>query len=293
MRKYPALKPKPESASTAVGVPVAGIVSGFVTTPPLPPPWILEGVGVAPFVWIVIAFERLPLFGVGVGVTLVDREKKMLSKIPPKIGPSGLFLAAREKRTPSPIIMNSKIKNVNMTFRASPISCSIPHFFILDKLFPCSLYFEDMYSSLKKNITLASANTLLFLTAAVKAGFAADPSEVQINEVDLGFKIPNFSDLLSFLVRFFFVMAGLAALFYMLWGAFSWVISGGESEAVDKARGKITSAIVGMIVIVATLAIIWSLENIVFKKSICFGISCPVTLPNLLECVDDGTGRCD
>jgi hypothetical protein len=86
-----------------------------------------------------------------------------------------------------------------------------------------------MYSSLKKNITLASANTLLFLTAAVKAGFAADPSEVQINEVDLGFKIPNFSDLLSFLVRFFFVMAGLAALFYMLWGAFSWVISGGES----------------------------------------------------------------
>jgi magnesium-transporting ATPase (P-type) len=150
-----------------------------------------------------------------------------------------------------------------------------------------------MYSSLKKNIILASANTFLFFTAATRTFAQSDPADVMINEVDLGFKIPNFSELLSFMVRFFFVMAGLAALFYMLWGAFSWVISGGDSEAVDKARGKITSAIIGMLVIVATLAIMWSLENIIFKKAICFGISCPVTLPNLLECVDDGSGRCN
>ncbi len=150
-----------------------------------------------------------------------------------------------------------------------------------------------MYSSLKKNIILVSANTFLFFTAATRTFAQSDPADVMINEVDLGFKIPNFSELLSFMVRFFFVMAGLAALFYMLWGAFSWVISGGDSEAVDKARGKITSAIIGMLVIVATLAIMWSLENIIFKKAICFGISCPVTLPNLLECVDDGSGRCN
>jgi len=144
-----------------------------------------------------------------------------------------------------------------------------------------------MYSTLKKNAILVSGNAFLFLLTASKAFGAPDPSQVQINETDLGFRIPNFSELLSFLVRFFFVLAGIAALFYMLWGAFAWVISGGESDAVEKARGKITSAIVGMLVIVATLAIIWSMENIVFKKSICFGISCPVTLPNLLECIDD------
>lgn len=144
-----------------------------------------------------------------------------------------------------------------------------------------------MYSSLKKNITLVSAYTFLYFLDASKVFGAPDPAEVQVNEVDIGFTIPNFSELLSFIIRFFFVMAGLAALFYMLWGAFSWVISGGEADAVEKARGKITAAIVGMLLIVATLAIIWSLENIVFKKSICFGISCPVTLPNLLNCIDD------
>ncbi len=227
--------------------------------------------------------------GFGVGVVLRDFEKKILSKTPPKIGLSVLSLDMREKTTPKPMMTNSKTKNVIMTFRASPISCSIPYFFILDKLLNSYLYFEDMYSSLKKNIVLASANTFLFMTAAAKVLAAPDPAEVQVNEVDIGFKIPNFSELLSFMIRFFFVMAGLAALFYMLWGAFSWVISGGESEAVEKARGKITSAIIGMLVIVATLAVIWSLENIVFKKSICFGISCPVTLPDLLECVDDPT----
>ncbi len=141
-----------------------------------------------------------------------------------------------------------------------------------------------MYSSLKKNITIVSANAILFMTAAAKVfGQAPDPAEVQINETDIGFRIPNFSELLSFMIRFFFVIAGLAALFYMLWGAFSWVVSGGESDAVEKARSKITAAVIGVLLIVATLAIIWSLENIVFKRAICFGISCPVTLPNLLE----------
>lgn len=285
----------PENTSIAVGVPVAGIVVGF------PPACITTGVGVVLPVRTVMVFEfgvvpdslsTIPA-GFGVGVVLRDLEKKMLSRTPPKIGLSVLSLDMREKTTPNPMMTKSKIRNVIMTFRASPISCSIPHIFILDKLFNSYLYFEDMYSSLKKNIVLASANTFLFMTTAAKALAAPDPAEVQINEVDLGFKIPNFSELLSFMIRFFFVMAGLAALFYMLWGAFSWVVSGGESEAVEKARGKITSAIIGMLVIVATLAIIWSLENIVFKKSICFGISCPVTLPDLLECVDDGSGRCN
>ncbi|KXK10300.1 MAG: hypothetical protein UZ22_OP11002000813 [Microgenomates bacterium OLB23] len=78
-----------------------------------------------------------------------------------------------------------------------------------------------MYSSLKKNITLASANAFLFATAASKAFAAPDPAEVQINEQDLGFRIPNFSELLSFMIRFLFLLwPALPALFYMLWGAF-------------------------------------------------------------------------
>lgn len=110
-----------------------------------------------------------------------------------------------------------------------------------------------------------------------------DPATVQVNPSALNFAIPTFSDLLTFLIRFFFVLAGLAALIMMLWGALTWVTSGGEKEGVEKARNKMVAAIVGILLVVVALAIIWSMENIVFQKKVCFGLSCPVTLPALLK----------
>jgi hypothetical protein len=106
---------------------------------------------------------------------------------------------------------------------------------------------------------------------------------IQIQEGDLGFKIPGLADILTFVIRIFFVIAGLVALLYLLLGAFSWITSGGEEEAVAKARQKITAAIIGVILIVAVLAIIVTLEQVVFKTKICFGISCPATIPSLVH----------
>lgn len=111
----------------------------------------------------------------------------------------------------------------------------------------------------------------------------ASGQDIQVNSGALGFSIPTFSDLLTFLIRFFFVIAGIAALIMMLWGALAWVTSGGEKEGVQAARDKIVAAIVGVLLIVVALAVIWSMENIVFQKKICFGLSCPVTLPALLK----------
>ena len=124
---------------------------------------------------------------------------------------------------------------------------------------------------------------LSFFIARPVVAQAPDPAQVQVNAVALNFQIPTFADILTFLIRFFFVIAGIAALVMLLWGALSWVTSGGEKEGVQKARDKIVNAIVGIILVVVALSIIWSMENIVFQKKICFGLSCPVTLPNLLK----------
>lgn len=113
--------------------------------------------------------------------------------------------------------------------------------------------------------------------------FAQTSQDIQVDQGALGFNIPTFSDILTFMIRFFFVLAGIAALVMMLWGALAWVTSGGEKEGVQHARDKIVAAIVGVLLIVVALAIIWSMENIVFQKKICFGLSCPVTLPALLK----------
>ncbi|NTU47168.1 hypothetical protein HGA88_06085 [Candidatus Roizmanbacteria bacterium] len=98
----------------------------------------------------------------------------------------------------------------------------------------------------------------------------------------LGFNVPNFSMVLTFFIRAFFIVVGLAALLYLLLGALSWVTSGGSKENVEKAREKISAAVIGVILVVVALAIIVTLEQVVFKNQICFGISCPITVPNLL-----------
>ncbi len=117
----------------------------------------------------------------------------------------------------------------------------------------------------------------------VKDVYAIPCGQVQVNEATLGFVIPTFGEMLTFLVKGFFVIAGLAALVMLLWGALAWVLSGGDKEKVEGARERITSAIIGVFMILVALAIIWTLEKIVFKETICFGLSCPVSLPTLLN----------
>jgi len=109
------------------------------------------------------------------------------------------------------------------------------------------------------------------------------PACTSIDTGDLGFQIPSLGDILTFAIRAFFVIAGLAALFYLLLGALGWVTSGGDKDAVTAARDKIQAAVVGMILIVGVLAIIWTLEQVIFKRRICLGLSCPLTLPGLIE----------
>ena len=102
-------------------------------------------------------------------------------------------------------------------------------------------------------------------------------------EGNLPFKIPTLTDILAFTLKFFFVIAGLAALVYLILGAFSWITSGGDKEAVSKAQQKIQAAVVGLIVLVLVLSIIVLIEQVIFNQQICFGITCPINFGSLLQ----------
>ncbi|CAN5161085.1 hypothetical protein BH09PAT2_BH09PAT2_01880 [soil metagenome] len=136
--------------------------------------------------------------------------------------------------------------------------------------------------------TVSAASDPACETERTNSGIPACQS---VNANALGFKIPSLGDLLTFAIRGFFAIAGIAALFYMLIGAFGWVTSGGDKDSIGAARDRIQAALVGMILIVAVLALIWTLEQVIFKKRICLGLSCPVTLPGLIE-TGDGQRYC-
>lgn len=100
--------------------------------------------------------------------------------------------------------------------------------------------------------------------------------------VSLGWSIPSLGGILTFIIRLFFVIAGLAALFFLLLGALAWVTSGGSKDAVEGAQKKIIAAVVGVVLIVVVLSIIVTLERVVFNCAICFGLSCEVTIPSII-----------
>ncbi|PIQ73518.1 hypothetical protein COV58_02125 [Candidatus Roizmanbacteria bacterium CG11_big_fil_rev_8_21_14_0_20_36_8] len=109
---------------------------------------------------------------------------------------------------------------------------------------------------------------------------------LRIHTEEFGFKVPTLGDILTFAIRIFFVVAGLTTLFYLLRGALGWITSGGDKDSVSEARQRIQAAIIGLILVVAVLAIVWTIEQVIFDRKICFGLSCPLTLPALLEPLD-------
>lgn len=134
-------------------------------------------------------------------------------------------------------------------------------------------------------VNLCSFAILAFAFFFLSGGVHAQDltATIKIDQTDLGFRIPDLATILTFVIRLFFVIAGLVALLYLLLGAFEWITSGGDEEKVEGSRKKITAAIIGVVLIVAVLAIIVTLEQIVFRRRICFGISCAATIPNLVE----------
>lgn len=61
--------------------------------------------------------------------------------------------------------------------------------------------------------------------------------------------------LLARLFRIVMVVGGLALLLFFAWGGLSWITAGGDKDKVEQARNRITNAIVGMAVLVATIAV--------------------------------------
>ena len=54
-------------------------------------------------------------------------------------------------------------------------------------------------------------------------------------------------------INLFLIVAALFMLLYLLWGALDWIMSSGEKERLTKAQGKITNAVIGMMVVIVAL----------------------------------------
>ena len=75
-----------------------------------------------------------------------------------------------------------------------------------------------------------------------------------------------FQNLLPRLVTLGFIAGVLIFFFMLVMGAIQWISSGGDKQGLEAARGRITNALVGLIILFAAFAIVKLIESF-------FGIS--------------------
>ncbi|MFH0863763.1 MAG: pilin [Candidatus Gottesmanbacteria bacterium] len=62
------------------------------------------------------------------------------------------------------------------------------------------------------------------------------------------------------LLRYLFPIAGLLLFAYLIMGGFSYLTSAGDPKAMEQAKGKVTNAIVGFIIIFVAFWVVQILE---------------------------------
>lgn len=71
----------------------------------------------------------------------------------------------------------------------------------------------------------------------------------------------GFSSWVSSLLSGIMVLAILMVFLYLVWGAIEWITSGGDSSKTSKARDKMTQAVIGLIVLSASTALLMLIQR--------------------------------
>ncbi len=76
-----------------------------------------------------------------------------------------------------------------------------------------------------------------------------------IDVPDQGFA-KDIGSIISSLLNLVMLVAAILVFMYLIWGGIEWITSGGDKGQTEKARNKITAAIVGLIVLAASYALL-------------------------------------
>ena len=100
----------------------------------------------------------------------------------------------------------------------------------------------------------------LALTAAAFVTSAPAVFAVSVETPD-SFFFTDIGSLINKLLNFVMVLGALLVFMYLIWGGIEWITSGGDKGKTEAARGKITAAVIGLIVLAASWAILGLVLN--------------------------------
>ena len=106
--------------------------------------------------------------------------------------------------------------------------------------------FKNIYA---KTVALSSAATAALSLATT--AFA----QVSVPSSGGAYGFPTLNSAIASVMNLVFFFALILVLIYLVWGGIQWMTSGGDKAGTEAARGKITGAIVGIIIVAVSFAI--------------------------------------
>lgn len=101
---------------------------------------------------------------------------------------------------------------------------------------------------MKKLAALSSVGIYLLSTVKVWA-----QTTITISPPPQGYR--TIGDFITNALSLVFIFSVLAVLIMLIWGAFEWITSGGDKDAVAKARNRILNALIGLAVLAVAFAL--------------------------------------
>jgi len=123
----------------------------------------------------------------------------------------------------------------------------------------------------------ASATSLGFLLQSASLVFAQIYNPALDANSGLGGSASDFNNAKSgaifaqYFIRiwqFIIFVGGLAVLVYLIWGAFDWIIAGGDQSKISKGRDRMVQAVIGMILLAGSFVIIQFINSVFFEGTI-------------------------
>ncbi len=89
--------------------------------------------------------------------------------------------------------------------------------------------------------------------------------------------LPNVGiiDVVRNIIRFIIIVAFVIAFIMLIIGGIRWILAGGDEKAVEKARGTITAALIGLVVVLIAFALIKLVETFFNVQILTGGVTIP------------------
>ncbi len=128
--------------------------------------------------------------------------------------------------------------------------------FITFALLLSAAYFNPSVFAAGSNDGLVTkSDGTTYLSTAIGASSAADTSNPDLALLPQGYA-HNLTTLLTGVLSLLIAVVSLLVFVYLIWGGIEWITSGGDKAKTDQARSKIISALVGVIIIAASYAVL-------------------------------------